>query len=105
MNTTNVTGKFDQAAGKVKQRVGEAIGSQKLANEGAAQEIKGHAKEAWGNVKDTAQDLSDKARASAREDNAHGTTKDIREAVTSTAQNVKEKINHGLDDLKEKRSA
>ncbi len=105
MNQDNVTGKFDQAAGKMKQRIGEAVGSQKLANQGAAQQVKGHAKEAWGNAKDTAKGMGNQARTNAREDNARGTTHDIREAVTSTAQNAKEKINRGLDDLKHKKSA
>jgi len=99
MNKDNISGKFDQAAGKIKQGVGEAVGSQKLANQGAAQQVKGHAKEAWGNVKDAASDLGAKARAGARNDNARGTTHDIRESVTSTAQNVKEKINRGLEGL------
>ena len=41
MNTDKVEGKFDQVAGKIKQRVGEAVGNQKLANAGAAEQIKG----------------------------------------------------------------
>jgi len=105
MNKDNIGGKFDQVAGKIKQGVGETVGSQKLANQGAAQQVKGHIKEAWGNVKDTASDLGKNARANARQDNARGTTHDIRESVTSTAQNVKEKINRGLVDLKKKKSA
>lgn len=103
MNKDNVTGKFDQVAGKVKQGIGEAVGNQKLANSGAAQQVKGNVKEAWGNTKDTAAEVSDNARArnnanlkQSGEDKAH----DIREKVTSTAQNVKDKINNKLDDLK-----
>ena len=99
MNKENVTGKLDQAAGKVKQKVGEAFGDQKLANSGAAQQVKGAAKEAWGNAKDTAAEVGDRARAqghTATEEKAH----DIREKITSTAQNVKEKINAKLDDAK-----
>ena len=105
MNKNNVSGKFDQVAGKVKQGVGEAVGSQRLANQGAVQQLKGHAKEAWGNVQDTAADLSSKARSNARADNANGNSHDIRESVTSTAQNVKEKINRSLNDLTTKKSA
>jgi uncharacterized protein YjbJ (UPF0337 family) len=106
MNKENVTGKFDQVAGKVKQKVGETVGDQKLANSGAAQQVKGAAKEAWGNAKDTAADVSDRARAQSNaetvdlkersEDKAH----DVREKITSTAQNLKEKINTKLDDVK-----
>jgi uncharacterized protein YjbJ (UPF0337 family) len=36
-------GKFNEVAGKVKQGVGEATGNDRLANEGTAQQVKGHA--------------------------------------------------------------
>jgi uncharacterized protein YjbJ (UPF0337 family) len=52
MNTEQVSGKFDQMKGKVKQGVGEAVGNQKLANEGVVDQVKGSAKEVYGNVKD-----------------------------------------------------
>ena len=52
MNTDQVSGKFDQVKGKVKQGVGEALGNQKLANEGVVDQVKGSAKEVYGNVKD-----------------------------------------------------
>lgn len=106
MNKENITGKLDQVAGKVKEKIGEAVGDQKLANSGAAQQVKGAAKEAWGNAKDTAAEVGDKARAQSHaetadlkersEEKAH----DIREKITSTAQNVKDKINAKLDDVK-----
>ena len=56
MNKETVEGKFDQASGNVKQKVGEAFGNQKLANAGAAEQIKGAAKETWGKAKDIAAD-------------------------------------------------
>jgi len=52
MNTEQASGKFDQVKGKIKQGVGEAVGNQKLANEGVADQVKGSAKEIYGNVKD-----------------------------------------------------
>jgi uncharacterized protein YjbJ (UPF0337 family) len=52
MNTDQVSGKFDQAKGKVKQGIGEAVGNQKMANEGVVDQVKGSAKEVYGNVKD-----------------------------------------------------
>ena len=55
MNTDQVSGKFDQVKGKVKQGVGEAVGNQKLANEGVVDQVKGSAKEVYGNVKDAVQ--------------------------------------------------
>ena len=66
MNTEKVEGKFDQVAGKIKQGVGEAVGNQKLANAGAAEQIKGAAKETWGNAKDTANVVREDNRAKAK---------------------------------------
>ena len=99
MNTEKVEGKFDQVAGKIKQGVGEAVGNQKLANAGAAVQVKGVAKETWGNAKDTAATVHEdnRSRAAAKtEDTAHN----LREKVTTTAQNVKNTVNEKLDDIK-----
>ena len=108
MNTDKVEGKFDEVAGKIKQRVGEAVGSQKLANAGAAEQIKGAAKETWGHAKDTANAVHDDTQARAHiegeslkmrtEEKAH----EMREKITSTAQNIKDKMNEKLDDIKHK---
>ncbi|MHB8388965.1 MAG: CsbD family protein, partial [Acidobacteriaceae bacterium] len=54
MNKDQVEGKTDQVAGKIKQKVGEAVGNDNLANRGVADQVKGAAKETWGNVKDAA---------------------------------------------------
>ena len=67
MNKENIEGKFDQVAGKIKQSVGEAVGNQKLANAGAAEQIKGVAKETWGKAKDTAGVVQDDKGARAEE--------------------------------------
>ena len=99
MNTEKVEGKFDQVAGKIKQSVGEATGSQKLANAGAAEQIKGAAKETWGKAKDTANVVREqnRSRASAKGDlKAH----EVRDKVTTTAENIKNKVNEKLDDMK-----
>jgi uncharacterized protein YjbJ (UPF0337 family) len=91
-------GKFDEVAGKVKQTFGEATHNDSVANDGAAQQVKGHAEEAWGTVKGAATDSvhqveADHAQAQAQHEaeNEHK-AHDIRESITSTAQNVKEKI-------------
>ena len=60
MNKDQVAGKVDQVAGKVKQGVGEAVGNDNLANRGVADQVKGAAKETWGNVKDAARDVKKK---------------------------------------------
>ena len=42
-NTDKAAGIANEAAGKIKQGVGKAVGSDKLQGEGAAQELKGDA--------------------------------------------------------------
>ena len=99
MNRDRVEGKFDQVAGKVKQGAGEAVGNQRMANAGAAQQIEGTAKETWGKAKDTADVVHEDNRARVRaesENKAHN----MRDNATTTAQNMKNKINEKLDDVK-----
>jgi uncharacterized protein YjbJ (UPF0337 family) len=108
MNTEKIEGKFDQVAGKIKQGVGEAVGNQKLANAGAAEQIKGAAKETWGHAKDAANTVNDETRARTQvegenlkmrtEEKAH----EMRDKITSTAQNIKNKMNDKFDDIKQK---
>jgi uncharacterized protein YjbJ (UPF0337 family) len=106
MNTEKIEGKFDQVAGKIKQGVGEAVGSQKLANAGTAEQVKGVAKETWGKAKETADVVRDdhRANASAEGENlkyrVENTAHNLREKVTTTAQNIKEKVNEKLDHIK-----
>jgi uncharacterized protein YjbJ (UPF0337 family) len=101
-------GKFDEVAGKVKQTVGEATHNDKLANEGTAQQVKGHAEQAWGSVKSAASDTAAEARARAdesravHENEAEHKGHDVRESITSTAQNVKNKIQDSVEEFKEK---
>lgn len=108
MNESNVGGKLDQIGGKIKQGVGEAFGDQTLANEGAADQVKGHAKEAWGDVKDGAADLKDSAKANAAAKSDHAEVKaeqtgdSFRDKVTHAAEHAKESIQSGIDDLKAK---
>ena len=46
----------NEAAGKVKQGVGKAVGSDKMQGEGAAQEIKGDAQQLKGDAKNAVKD-------------------------------------------------
>lgn len=95
MSTTSestLKGKFNEVAGKVKQGLGEATGNDHLANEGAAQQVKGHAQQAWGSVTEAAQDVHDRHKPEA-ESEAHN----IREKIVSTAQNAKEHIENFAD--------
>lgn len=50
-NNDEVEGKFDQAKGWVKDKVGEATGDRDLEAEGEAENAGGHAQEGWGKVK------------------------------------------------------
>jgi uncharacterized protein YjbJ (UPF0337 family) len=101
MNKSHVTGGIDQAVGKVKETVGNAVGNEKLANEGAAQQVKGAAKETWGNVKDSANEASATAWTRAQKNEAHAidTNRDMRDKVTTAAQNVKANIAGKLDNF------
>jgi uncharacterized protein YjbJ (UPF0337 family) len=94
-------GKFDEVAGKVKQSVGEATHNQNLANKGTAQQVKGQAEQAWGSVKSAANDAAADARAT-HENEAQRKAHDVRQSISSTAQNVKNKIQNSVDDFREK---
>ena len=99
MSTSNSTveGKFNEVAGKVKQGVGETFNNDKLANEGAAQQVKGHAQQAWGAVKEAAQDVHNHTQPR-EEQKAHN----VRDSITSAAQNVKEHVQAGAESVRDK---
>jgi uncharacterized protein YjbJ (UPF0337 family) len=61
MNKDKVQGTVDDAAGRIKRQVGEWTGDTNAQVEGAAQQIKGKAEKAWGNVKDAAKDAKEEA--------------------------------------------
>jgi uncharacterized protein YjbJ (UPF0337 family) len=101
MNKDTVKGQAEQVAGKVKQKFGEAVGNQKMANAGAAEQIKGVARETWGKTKDTANDVADSQRADAQ---VQGESKaqELRDKVTTKAQNIKNDISAKLEEVKER---
>ena len=101
MNTSNASGVFDQAKGKVKEVLGETFNDQKLANEGAADQVKGHAEEAWGNLKDTASHIGHNDATDAKV-HAENTGHDLRSSITNAAEHVKESISRGLGHLENK---
>jgi uncharacterized protein YjbJ (UPF0337 family) len=87
-----VTGKADQVAGRVKQGVGEAVGNQKLANQGVADQVKGAAKETWGNAKDAAGVTADRHQTE-----AELRANDARAGVRQKVNDVREDINDRID--------
>jgi len=59
--TDKVKGVANEAIGKAKQGIGEAVGSNKLKVEGTVQEAKGELQQATGKAKDAIKDVIDKA--------------------------------------------
>ena len=59
--TDKIKGLANEAAGAVKQGVGEAVGNPKLQVEGAAQKLMGEAQGAVGDAKDAVKKVVDKA--------------------------------------------
>lgn len=59
--TDKIKGATNEAIGKAKQGVGEAVGSDKLKGEGVIQEAKGHGQQALGDAKQAAKDAANKA--------------------------------------------
>ena len=99
-------GKFDQLKGKVKQTVGEAIGNDKLANSGTADQVKGNLKEAWGHTKDAVHAIADDARAQtavkreAAKEQSSQTAHNVRETIASGAQRAKDGIAAKAEEVK-----
>lgn len=67
MNKDNLKGAMDDAAGRAKRQVGEWTGDTNAQVDGAAQQVKGKAEKAWGNVKDAARDANDRMNRNDRE--------------------------------------
>ena len=100
MDKDRIEGKFDQGIGKAKEKVGEAIGNQKLANQGVADQVKGAAKETWGNAKDAARTTHD--RHAAETETAANAD---RESLTDKVAELKKKANAKIEDFKDRERA
>ena len=61
MDKDRVKGTVDDAAGRIKRQVGEWTGDTQAQVEGGAQQVKGKAEKAWGNVKDAARDETNRS--------------------------------------------
>jgi uncharacterized protein YjbJ (UPF0337 family) len=93
MNKDQVAGKVDLVTGKVKQSVGEAVGNDKLANRGVADQVKGAAKETWGNIKDAVKQTPEQHH------------NDTRENISRNVENTKNRVNEKIDAIKEQHRA
>jgi uncharacterized protein YjbJ (UPF0337 family) len=96
MNKDQVTGKVEQVVGRAKQGVGEAIGNQNLANSGVADQVKGAARETWGNVKDAAA-----TTANRHEHDAKLQANDARAGIREKVDSVHDAVNDRIDAHKE----
>ena len=63
--TDKIKGAANEAAGKAKQNIGEAAGSDRLQGEGAFQEVKGKGQKTLGDAKQAGKDAANKAAAEA----------------------------------------
>jgi uncharacterized protein YjbJ (UPF0337 family) len=63
--TDKVTGAANEAIGKAKQGVGEAVGSDRMQGEGAIQEVKGKGQKAVGDAKEATKDALNKVAGAA----------------------------------------
>jgi uncharacterized protein YjbJ (UPF0337 family) len=59
--TDKIKGTANEAMGKAKQGVGEAVGSDRLQGEGAVQEVKGKGQKALGDAKEATKDAVNRA--------------------------------------------
>ncbi len=59
MDSNNVKGNLEKLGGKIKETVGELTGNDKLKNEGRADQVKGAAHDALGNIKESGRDAAD----------------------------------------------
>ncbi len=100
MDKDQVSGRFDQTIGKAKEKVGSAVGNDKLANQGVADQVKGAAKETWGNAKDAARTTHD--RHVAETETAAG---EDRGRFTDKVAEMKKKANDKIDDFKDRERA
>ncbi|RRA49179.1 CsbD family protein [Acidipila sp. EB88] len=63
MNDDKVKGVLQKIGGRVEEAAGTLVGDHNLKEAGQEDQIKGSAREAWGNVKDAGNALIDKAKA------------------------------------------
>jgi len=61
MNSDKIKGTMDDAAGRAKRQVGEWTGDTQTQVDGAAQQVKGKAEKAVGNVRDAINDATDRS--------------------------------------------
>ncbi len=118
MNMDELKGKVQSGFGKAESAVGGVIGSENLKDAGAEDQLKGAAKETWGNAKDavhaTSETVSDRAadtrdHASYEAGKAQGHvdsgTASFRDKVVVGADHLKNSFDEKVDDYKAEQAA
>jgi uncharacterized protein YjbJ (UPF0337 family) len=93
-------GKVEQAVGKVKQGVGEAVGNQDLANRGVVDQAAGAARETWGNAKNAAKQVHE-----VHEDDDAKKADEARHSISERVERAKDKVNEKIEDFKQRHTA
>ncbi len=70
MDKDRIKGKMDDVKGRVERQVGEWTGDSDAQAEGAMDQAKGKAQNAWGKLKDAGRDAMDKSRRHDSDDKA-----------------------------------
>ena len=101
MYKSQVSGCIDQGIGKAKEAVGKATGSDRLACEGTVQQLKGDAKQVWGKVKETADELVANANTAVDHTKIVAAAKhqEVRNKVLVAAQQFTDEITGKLDEF------
>lgn len=110
MNTDEIKGKLQNAFGKTEKAVGGVVGSQNLQNAGAEDQLKGDAKQTWGNAKDAISEAhtTSSANIAATRDSAaynvgraEGHTEaggeSLRDKIVTGAERFKDNVNEKVD--------
>ena len=63
--TDKIKGATNEAVGKAKQGIGEAVGSDRMQGDGAGQELKGKGQKAVGDAKEAAKDVANNVAGAA----------------------------------------
>jgi uncharacterized protein YjbJ (UPF0337 family) len=96
MDKDRVKGAANDAAGRVKRQVGEWTNNPHAQAEGTAQQVKGKAQKAWGNVKDAARDIS----ANANREHGSSTTHDRKSETEREREHAHSGHSSGPDNWK-----
>jgi uncharacterized protein YjbJ (UPF0337 family) len=100
LNSSMIKLAIERSHGMLKQSVGEAVGSDELANRGVVDQVKGAAKETWGDARDAANKIKEFHEQPAGEE-----ADEKRGKISQSIEDVKEKVKDKIEDFKERHTA